>query len=127
MVDSGCDVNVADNEGFTLLHYAASQGKDDLVRKLLSKNATVDVRNKYGATPLHQAATNGFAEAVDVLLGGGADATITLSKGMTALHLAALHVRNIPTTEVSNLLTSCILTLDFSFMWVPIYLRDGRM
>jgi hypothetical protein len=55
LIDAGCDVNATDREGYSILHTAAAQGKVDLVRKLLAKNALVDARNRHNATPLHQA------------------------------------------------------------------------
>ena len=55
------DVNAAEADGTTALHWAVH--RDDLatVDLLLSAGANVEAANRYGVTPLHLAATNGNA------------------------------------------------------------------
>ncbi|XP_019945495.2 ankyrin repeat domain-containing protein SOWAHC [Paralichthys olivaceus] len=60
--------------GFTCLHWAAKQGKAELISQLLAfakENATpvnVNVRSSAGYTPLHLAAMHGHTQVVRVLL-----------------------------------------------------------
>ncbi|XP_070694766.1 ankyrin repeat domain-containing protein SOWAHC [Pempheris klunzingeri] len=60
--------------GFTCLHWAAKQGKAELLSQLLAfakENATpvnVNVRSSAGYTPLHLAAMHGHSQVVRVLL-----------------------------------------------------------
>ncbi|KAJ0070128.1 hypothetical protein NL108_002465 [Boleophthalmus pectinirostris] len=60
--------------GFTCLHWAAKQGKDELISQLLtfakdnSVSVNVNVRSSAGYTPLHLAAMHGHVQAVRVLL-----------------------------------------------------------
>ncbi|XP_072301178.1 ankyrin repeat domain-containing protein SOWAHC [Eucyclogobius newberryi] len=60
--------------GFTCLHWAAKQGKDELITQLLSfakdnsVSVNVNVRSSAGYTPLHLAAMHGHIQVVRVLL-----------------------------------------------------------
>jgi ankyrin repeat protein len=56
--DRGVDVNVANADGNTALHAAATRGYDSVVKYLVGKGARLDVMNKKGQTPL-AAATAG--------------------------------------------------------------------
>lgn len=83
------DVNAAQPDGMTALHWAAQL--DDLeVAKLLVKNrANVKAENRYGVTPLSLACANGNTELVELLLNAGADPNTTLRGGETILMTAA--------------------------------------
>jgi len=52
VAELGADVNAADKEGRTALHFAASAGADSIVQLLADKGAKLDVKNKLGQTPL---------------------------------------------------------------------------
>ncbi|CAL1582876.1 unnamed protein product [Knipowitschia caucasica] len=60
--------------GFTCLHWAAKQGKDELISQLLNfakangVSVNVNVRSSAGYTPLHLAAMHGHIQVVRVLL-----------------------------------------------------------
>ena len=41
-------------EGRTALLYAASKGREEIVRLLMSRGAEVNLADKLGATPLHR-------------------------------------------------------------------------
>ncbi len=55
------------------LHYAAHQGREDLVRLLINHGATIDVRDENDFTPLHSAAWAGNLGMVKLLIESGAD------------------------------------------------------
>lgn len=83
------DVNAAQADGMTALHWAVWHEDPTLVRKLLRAGAKPTSANRYGVTPLSLACTNGHAEIVEQLLGAGADANSALRGGETALMTAA--------------------------------------
>src|SRR6476619_3976749 len=53
------DVNAADAEGMTALHWAAHWDDLDTVKLLVKAGAKARVANRYGVTPLHEACTVG--------------------------------------------------------------------
>jgi ankyrin repeat protein len=91
LLKQGADVNAAQGDGMTALHWAATRGDADQTRMLLYAGARVDAATRNGNyTPLHLAARGGNAKVVKVLLDAGAKANAaTSSGGATALHLAA--------------------------------------
>jgi ankyrin repeat protein len=91
LLRSGADVNAAQGDGMTALHWAAYNGQVELVETLLEAGATTQVVTRIGSyTPLHHAARNGFADVVEALIAAGADVEAVTSTGQArALHLAA--------------------------------------
>lgn len=93
LLRQGLDVNAAQADGMTALHWAASRGDVGSARMLLfagARPAAVTRNGNY--TPLHLAARSGRGEMVRALLEGGADVgAVTSSGGATALHFAAGH------------------------------------
>ena len=85
------DVDAAQGDGMTALHWAAERGDAGLARIVLAAGATVDPVTRLGAyTPLHIASKDGAHEVVSVLLGAGADFRARTSAGGVApLHYAA--------------------------------------
>lgn len=90
LLKQGADVNAAQGDGMTALHWAAMHGDAELARMLLYAGARKDAATRNGAyTPLHLAAKAGRASVVKALLEAGANANaVTMSGGATALHLA---------------------------------------
>jgi ankyrin repeat protein len=87
---AGVDVNAAQGDGMTALHWAAANGRADLATMLLQAGARPAATTRLGGfTPLHLAARAGSAPIVDALVSAGADVTATTSTGTTALMLAA--------------------------------------
>ena len=84
-------VSAISSDGWTPLHLAAFFGKEDAVRLLLNKGASVKARstNPMTNTPLHAAAAGKHAEIVTLLLEHGANANAQQSGGWTPLHSAA--------------------------------------
>src|SRR5215470_6542934 len=89
MIASGADVNKAQADGTTPLHWAAYRVDRELVQTLLKKGARADVVNRYGASPLAEAARVADVDIVGMLLETGADANASNEDGQTALMLAA--------------------------------------
>jgi ankyrin repeat protein len=89
MIAAGADVNQAQPDGTTPLHWAAYRVDRELVLTLLKKGARADAVNKYGASPLAEAVRVASAELVGMILEAGADANVANEDGQTALMLAA--------------------------------------
>src|SRR5436190_2946144 len=83
------DVNAAQADGMTALHWAAYQDDVDVVTLLLRAGANVKAASRYGLTPLSLACTNGNAAIVELLLKSGADANAPVPGGETPLMTAA--------------------------------------
>src|SRR5215813_5170288 len=90
LVQRKTDVNVAQPDGTTALHWAVMWNNEEAVTLLLRAGANATARNRYGATPLSEAATAGSATMVEALLKAGADPkTLTTEDGETVLMTAA--------------------------------------
>ena len=91
LIKQGADVNAAQGDGMTALHWAAMQGDAELVKMLVAAGARTEVTTRNAAyVPLHLAARAGNAAAVSALLDAGANVrAATSSGGTTALHFAA--------------------------------------
>ncbi|HSC15806.1 MAG TPA: ankyrin repeat domain-containing protein [Gammaproteobacteria bacterium] len=87
--ENGIDVNAAQGDGTTALHWAAYQLDAGLVGELLSHGAKADTQNRYGASPLSEAVKGANADIVEMLLAAGANAEAPNGDGETALMLAA--------------------------------------
>lgn len=88
LLGRGVDLNELDRWGYSALHRAAIQDRDNAIKLLLDAGATVHVKSAKLETPLHCAADNGHLNAVQVLLSNGADINAAAEHGHTALHLA---------------------------------------
>jgi uncharacterized protein len=90
LLKSGADVNAAQGDGMTALHWAAQKGDPELVGMLLSAGANVRATTRLGGyTPLHLASQAGHARVVAALLASGAPADVKTVTGASALMLAA--------------------------------------
>jgi ankyrin repeat protein len=85
LIGKGAEVN---KKGWAPLHYAASNGNDDIVKLLLDHSAYVDAGSPNGTTPLMMAARGGHVSTIKLLLGGGADLNVKNQIGLTALDFA---------------------------------------
>ena len=89
LLERGVDVDVAETDGTTALHWAAYRGDVETARLLLEAGAEAEAANRYGVTPLTLAAGRGNAPIVEALLDAGADPNATLPEGETVLMTAA--------------------------------------
>src|SRR5215510_11830792 len=89
LLQTGVDVNAAQVDGTTALHWAAYNDDAETVELLLRARANVNAVNRYSVPPLALACTNGNAAIVKLLLEAGADANATMNGGETVLMLAS--------------------------------------
>ncbi|MBN3307127.1 acyl-CoA-binding domain-containing protein 6 [Amia ocellicauda] len=75
------DVNLKDEEGRALLHWACDRGHKDLVSVLLQNSADINSQDDEGQTALHYASACEFADIVELLLQAGADPLIKDREG----------------------------------------------
>lgn len=79
-----------DKEGWTPLHWAASEGWDGFARKLLSMKASTNVTDPCGTTPLMVAAYNGHVSVLEAILRDPRTEVLQENAfGSTAMHYAA--------------------------------------
>lgn len=83
------DVNAAEPDGTTALHWAASRNDLEIVNLLIGAGASVRAANRYGVTPLLLACKSASLPVVERLLTAGADPKSALPEGETALMTAA--------------------------------------
>jgi ankyrin repeat protein len=83
------NVNAAEADGMTALHWAARGNDMDTVQLLLRSGANAKAANRYGVTPLSLAATNGNAAMIEALIKAGADPNTALPEGETVLMTAS--------------------------------------
>lgn len=90
LLKQGADVNAAQGDGMTALHWAASNGDVTLVQMLLAAGANVRATTRLGGiTALHMASQGGHAQVVAALIAAGAAPNGATSTGATSLMLAA--------------------------------------
>jgi ankyrin repeat protein len=91
LLKQGADVNAAQGDGMTALHWAAFRGDIDGTRMLISAGGRLEAVTRNGNyTPLHLAAKAGNLPVVRALLDAGANVNAkTTSGGASPLHLAA--------------------------------------
>ncbi len=90
LLREGADVNAAQGDGMTALHWAAVNGSVGLTNVLLVAGATTEPLTRLGRyTPLHLASSRGHAAVVVRLLESGSSPDALTSTGVQAIHLAA--------------------------------------
>jgi ankyrin repeat protein len=89
LVAQRVDVNAAEPDGTTPLHWAAHNDSVEAADLLIRAGANVKAANRYGVTPLWAACTNGNAALITRLLDAGGDPNAALPEGETALMTAA--------------------------------------
>ncbi len=90
LIAGGADVNAAQGDGMTALHWAAFHDDLELARVLIDAKADVGPTTRIGhIRPLSMAATNGSAAMIDLLVEAGAVVNLATSTGATPLMAAA--------------------------------------
>ena len=85
LLREGVDVDTAQADGATALHWAAYWNERDTLERLIGAGSRVNAENDYGATPLWVACANRHAGIVERLLEAGANANMGLRSGETLL------------------------------------------
>jgi ankyrin repeat protein len=91
LIRSGADVNAAQGDGMTALHWASMNGDASTAKMLIVAGARLEAQTRNGNyTPLHLAARAGAPTTVKALADAGANVNAaTTSGGTTPLHFAA--------------------------------------
>ncbi len=90
LLEQGTDVNAAQNDGMTALHWAALEGDVPMAQMLIYAGANTGATTRIGGyTALDIAAKDGHADLVAALLKAGADPGQVDAYGTTPLMLAA--------------------------------------
>ncbi|MBI4520284.1 MAG: ankyrin repeat domain-containing protein [Gemmatimonadetes bacterium] len=90
LVRQGADVNAAQADGMTALHWAAAHGDAELANLLIQAGANLEAVTRLGShTPLHVATRGTDVAVIRALLDAGANPNATTTTGVTPLHHAA--------------------------------------
>jgi ankyrin repeat protein len=90
LLRGGADVNAAQGDGMTALHWTALSGDLDTMNVLLYAGASTEALTRVGSyTPLHLASSRAQAAAVARLLEAGSKVGPYTATGVQPLHLAA--------------------------------------
>ena len=95
LLQGGADVNAAQSDGLTALHWAAINNNLEMTEILLYAGGSFRSTTRVGGyTPLHLASQKGNFEIMGAMLKAGADPNQFTSTGITSMHFAA--VSNVP-------------------------------
>ena len=90
LLKSAADVNAAQGDGMTALHWAAISGDLELARMLVFAGANVRATTRLGSyTPLFLASQQGHAPVIEALLKAGSDVKAGTPNGTSPLMVAA--------------------------------------
>ena len=90
LLDGGVPIDTKDDEGMSLLHWAAYCGHVTTMRLLIRRECDVESVDGRGATALHCAAAMGQTKAVRELIRNGASKSVVAGNYKTPLHQATL-------------------------------------
>ncbi len=88
MIRAGANVNEAQPDGTTPIHWAVYRVDSELMEALIAKKAKANVRNELGSTPLAEAVKLSDSRLVKMLLDAGSGSEGANEDGQTALMLA---------------------------------------
>ncbi|CAL1261418.1 unnamed protein product [Larinioides sclopetarius] len=86
--DTEHDMNQGDDHGFSPLHWAAKEGRANIVEMLISRGSRINATNMGDDTALHLASAHGHRDIVHMLLRNKADINAVNEHGNTPLHYA---------------------------------------
>jgi ankyrin repeat protein len=89
LLDRKAEVDAAQSDGMTALHWAVRHDDIASAKMLLAAGARAAAATRYGVTPIYLAALNGNAAIIDLLLKAGVDAKAANPGGETALMTAS--------------------------------------
>lgn len=93
LLNSGVDINAANEGGFTALHLASMSGNLEMVRLLLQNGANINASERFGHTALHRVSMNQsqlyeIVRIARLLIENGANFNATTRSGWSALLVA---------------------------------------
>ncbi len=101
LLKQAADVNAAQGDGMTALHWAAMNNDSELAQLLLYAGANVRATTRIGGyTPLFMAAKNGASNVLDVLLKAECGLKTKGIDGLTPL-MVAIDVRGSPDRSIT--------------------------
>jgi uncharacterized protein len=90
LLKQAADVNAAQGDGMTALHWAAMNGDLELAQMLIFAGANVRATTRLGTyTPLYLASQQGHGNVIEALVKAGADVKSATPNGTTPLMVAA--------------------------------------
>jgi ankyrin repeat protein len=90
LLKQAADVNAAQGDGMTALHWAAMNGDAELAQMLIFAGANVRATTRLGAyTPLYLASQQGHGKVIQALVKAGGDVKAGTPNGTTPLMVAA--------------------------------------
>ena len=90
LLKQAADVNAAQGDGMTALHWASMNGDADLAQMLVVAGANVKATTRLGSyTPLYLASQQGHGKVIQTLIKAGADVKAGTPNGTTPLMVAA--------------------------------------
>jgi ankyrin repeat protein len=99
LIEQHADVNAAQADGATALHWAVYRGDKELADILIRAGASVRAANREGVTPLWLSSINGDGAMIAALITAGADPNEHLPLGRTPL-MAAARTGNVDAIKV---------------------------
>ncbi|XP_071142131.1 ankyrin repeat domain-containing protein 6-like [Mytilus edulis] len=91
LIDTGCQIDITNVEGWTALMSAARWGRLEICRLLIDRGCKIDITDGSGRTALMLAALYGHLEICKLLIDTGCKIHITNGSGYTALIIAAVN------------------------------------
>jgi len=82
------NVNLPDENGMVLIHWACDRGNVKILELLINKGADVNITDSDGQTPLHYASSCCHSDIVKLLLDEKANPTLKDNDGLTAKDVA---------------------------------------
>ncbi len=117
LLRSTTDINAQDEDGWTLLHLAATNENTNIIEELVARGAAIEAKDNIGTTPLHVAVHTNNAEAVRALIKAGANVKIKDTDFKIPIFELALN--NCQTGVVAALLETPEINVNEAFPSYP--------
>ena len=107
-------LNKPDESGMALIHYAAVNGRPDVLSSLILAGCSVnqqvydDNQQPTEVQPIHLAAQSGSLDGVCCLIRYGADVSVKDDQGWEAIHHATFHNHQVIVSYLASLNPSCV-------------------
>ncbi|CAH1777359.1 unnamed protein product [Owenia fusiformis] len=96
------DLNQGDDHRFSLLHWAAREGRSNIVEMLIARGARINATNMGDDTALHLAASHGHRDIALTLLHNKANINAVNEHGNTPLHYACFWNNDLIAEDLVN-------------------------